>query len=121
MNQFLQYTPISITVFLIISITLVRKRSEIKQWWETMCEEAECTSKTGILFQALNEEERCILFEHTRSKNVRVLEKSSSEALAAIACDLGDYVDPHARLVSVERALAKRAAQQPQESVEAIS
>jgi len=109
MQTFIPLNPLLLGAVALVLIVCVRKRGNIHSWWTNLCDEAECSSTTAKLYQALEHHEHQLLLEHAQADTIRELEHHASPALAALAHDLQDYINPLARLRAIQQAIERQA------------
>jgi hypothetical protein len=108
MHTFFSFTPVMASIAILAIIVFIRKRIEVRQWWNDLCDDAECTSVTAQLYQALEDHEHQLLFEHLQADTINELRRHTSPTLAALARDLHDYLNPQARIRAVQQAIERQ-------------
>jgi hypothetical protein len=121
MHTFFYFTLVMASIAILAIIVFIRKRIEVRQWWNELCDDAECSSITAQLYQALEDHERQLLLEHLHANTISNLRGHASPTLAALAHDLHDYVNPQARIRAVQQAIERQQQRRQVQSQEKLA
>lgn len=107
--------PITILLLILAAIATLRNINKIVAWAKNFCNQAELASPLVQLYRDLDQFEVEILHNHLQAKTVHELMNNHSIALAELARQLSDFIDPQSQILAIEQALKEAHGQENQQ------